>query len=210
MYNNLLSWVNCWVTEVVFFFFFLLVILVSTAQSRSTSSCQPIRREERGGGRGACRGKDLFPGHYIRERTLYTATPTVTPPEAFTVQSRADISEMAENREKTTDQMKMWKESRGSQVCRSSSAALCRSSSAVWRHSVLLEKVGDRSSGDTAAASSIFLVNYTRLSAILVVVVVEEEGVVMLSYCVTCLCPFLNGTNSLRRSSPTVSILQAS
>lgn len=110
---------------------------------------QSDKRSEEGG--GACRGKDLSLAHYIKERTLSSATPTVTPPSAFTVHSRADFSEMAENREKTTDQMKMWKESRGSQVCKIS-ADVCRSS-ALWNHTVLLKKVGDRSSGDTAACS---------------------------------------------------------
>lgn len=72
MYNNLLSWVNCWVTEVVFFFFFLLVILVSTAQSRSTSSCQPIRREERGGGRAGRVGAKTSFLDIISERERFT------------------------------------------------------------------------------------------------------------------------------------------
>lgn len=66
---------------------------------------------------------------------------------------------MAENREKTTDQMKMWKEGRGLQVCQTS-ADKCRSS-AQWGHSVLLELVGDRSSGDTAARYA-FFENYSE------------------------------------------------
>lgn len=97
--------------------------------------------------------------------------------------------------------MKLWKESRGSQVCR---VIIC---------SVLLEEVGDGSSGDTAAATSVLLVDDTRLPVIVaLVVVVEEEEVVavvvvvMLSYCATCLFPFLNGTEPLSRSSPTVRI----
>lgn len=76
MYNNLLSWVNCWVTEVVFFFFFFVFCLLSSSRLRKVgqlplASQSDERSAQGGGGAGRVGAKTSFLD-IISERERFT------------------------------------------------------------------------------------------------------------------------------------------